>query len=627
MHRQEQKMDNKTPAGVLKKVYGYDSFRGRQEQLIESLLDGRDLLAVMPTGAGKSICYQIPALMKEGITLVVSPLISLMHDQVMNLVSLGVPAAYLNSSLNSNQIRQVMRNILAGRYKIVYIAPERLLSPSFLSLCSKVPISMVAVDEAHCISSWGQNFRPHYLDIPSFIDRLPERPVVAAFTATATARVREDIQNLLRLRNPVTSVSGFDRPNLHFSVDTPASKDVRLCQFLQGHKDESGLVYCLTRAKTEEVAEMLRSKGFKAAAYHAGLPAEERKKIQDDFLYDRISVLVATNAFGMGIDKSSIRYVVHYSMPQSIENYYQEAGRAGRDGLPSECLLMADYDDFETNRFLIEQPRNMDSEMLSEEQIEMARRMDYARLYAMKGYTETEGCLRTYILQYFGESVTGQCANCSNCDAGYQLLDFTRLSYAILQIVMTLPAHYALGTLRDFLKGSSAKKILDRGLNEYKGYGLFKNQTFSQITRYLEMLCTAGYLVRSPDKYQTIQPAQKLISAYKNKETVMIPVRNALPAASSKKKAALNLELTKEENDLLLWLKKVRLARSMKDKVPPYIVFNDRILQQMAREQPDSKEALMKISGIGEKKTESYGELFLKAIRDWKEHHKKETGR
>lgn len=399
---------------VLREYFGYSAFRGGQEQLIDCILAGRDLLGVMPTGAGKSLCFQVPALCMPGITLVVSPLISLMKDQVMALKQAGVPAAYLNSSLNERQFPKALANMKRGQYKMVYVAPERLLTPGFVDACSGLRIDLVAVDEAHCISRWGQDFRPSYTRIPEFLEKLPRRPVVAAFTATATPEVREDIRQQLGLRDPFLLVTGFDRPNLRFSVDRPKDKRRALFEFVDARQGQCGIVYCQTRKQVEEICEFLCESGFSATRYHAGLSDEERRLNQDSFVYDQCRIAVATNAFGMGIDKSDVRFVVHYSMPLDLESYYQEAGRAGRDGEPSECLLLFGTKDLQTARFLIEKSRENADQKDPELAAELTARA-LERLAVMSGYCNEPGCLRSYILRYFGENAPDRCENCGNC--------------------------------------------------------------------------------------------------------------------------------------------------------------------------------------------------------------------
>lgn len=398
---------------LLQEVFGYQGFRPGQQPIIDQLLFGGDAVGIMPTGAGKSVCYQLPALLLPGITIVVCPLISLMKDQVGALVQAGVRAAYLNSSLSDAQYRKALQNAKQGLYKIIYVAPERLLTSSFLSLCASQIISMVCVDEAHCVSQWGQDFRPGYLDIPTFIQRLSVRPVVCAFTATATRQVRQDIISLLCLQNATVTVTGFDRPNLYFGVQHTTDKYAALKDYLLLHPDSCGIVYCLTRKTVEEVCSRLCDDGFAATSYHAGLPIETRQHSQDDFLYDRVQIMVATNAFGMGIDKSNVAFVVHYNMPKDIESYYQEAGRAGRDGNEADCLLLYSKRDVMTNRFLIEHSNARND--LTEEQAKQLRERDEDRLRQMTFYANTKGCLRASLLRYFGEQPPAHCGHCSGC--------------------------------------------------------------------------------------------------------------------------------------------------------------------------------------------------------------------
>jgi len=399
---------------LLRQLFGHDRFRPGQENLIDALLEGKDVMGVMPTGAGKSMCYQIPALLSEGVALVISPLISLMKDQVMNLCQAGVPAAYLNSSLTYPQYCEALRRACLGAYKIIYVAPERLTTPGFLHFARTVPISMVAVDEAHCVSQWGQDFRPSYLKIPEFLDKLPRRPAVAAFTATATKTVRADIVRLLQLHDPVSVTTGFDRENLYFSVFRPDDKKAALLQLLESRRGRSGIVYCATRKAVEQICQLLCDHGYEATRYHAGLEEDERRRNQEDFSFDRKAVMIATNAFGMGIDKSNVSYVIHYNMPKNPESYYQEAGRAGRDGSPAECILLFSRGDVHTARYLIE--NSGDNPELTAQQLQHLREQDRKRLDAMVDYCSTGSCLRTFLLRYFGEQRTDRCGHCGNCD-------------------------------------------------------------------------------------------------------------------------------------------------------------------------------------------------------------------
>ena len=495
---------------VLSRYFGYTQFRGAQEELIDAVLSGRDVLGVMPTGGGKSLCYQIPALLLPGITLVISPLISLMQDQVLALKSVGVPAAYLNSSLSLEQQSLVLRNLRQGRYKILYAAPERLLGEGFLAMAREVPISLVAVDEAHCISQWGQDFRPSYLKIPEFLQTLPQRPVVSAYTATATPTVRRDIQKCLNLRNPLVKVTGFDRPNLRFEVRTPDSKRGTLLTLLALRKDKSGIVYCSTRKEVDSVCSFLLDKHFAAARYHAGLPDELRRKNQEDFLYDRKTVMVATNAFGMGIDKSNVSYVIHYNMPQSMESYYQEAGRAGRDGEPAECILLFGKRDIVTAKFLIE--KSYEESELSEEDRALLKQQDMKRLWAMVDYCQTPGCLRQYILSYFGQYNTPKCGNCGNCAPPKKekppalpetpgtlgTKDITKEAQMVLSCVRriaTALGHNSTVTMTVLvLRGSKDKRLLENKLDGLSTYGLMNAYSREELREIIAQLVEQGYL-------------------------------------------------------------------------------------------------------------------------------------
>lgn len=401
---------------VLNRYFGYHSFREGQEQIVNAILLGKDALGIMPTGAGKSLCFQVPSMVMDGITLVISPLVSLMKDQVTTLVAAGVPAAFFNSSLTERQYIKALEFASAGKYKIIYVAPERLLTARFQNFVQKVSITMVAVDEAHCVSQWGQDFRPSYLDIPQFVDGLKKRPIITAFTATATTRVKDDIVKMLKLNSPLQVVTGFDRKNLYYEVRKKQSKKNELMDIVREHRNESGIVYCTTRKKVEEVCQLLNQDGFKATRYHAGLEIQERKENQEKFIYDRANIMVATNAFGMGIDKSDVRFVVHFNMPKDIESYYQEAGRAGRDGESAQCILLYSSNDVSTNKFLIENSRQNDAMDLAEEKVRQQMiAEDLRRLEQMNFYCQTTECLRTYVLRYFGENIKEGCGNCSNC--------------------------------------------------------------------------------------------------------------------------------------------------------------------------------------------------------------------
>ena len=489
---------------ILKHYFGYDTFRDGQDVLIQSILEGRDVLGVMPTGAGKSLCYQIPALMMDGITLVISPLISLMKDQVSNLNQVGILAAYINSSLTAAQYYKVLDLARAGRYPIIYVAPERLMSEDFLrfALSSQVKISMVAVDEAHCVSQWGQDFRPSYLKIVDFINQLPERPVVSAFTATATAEVRDDIIDILMLRNPQVMTTGFNRPNLYFGVQSPKDKYATMVNYLERHKGESGIIYCLTRKVVEEVCGQLIREGFSVTRYHAGLSDSERRHNQEDFIYDRAQIMVATNAFGMGIDKSNVRFVVHYNMPKNMESYYQEAGRAGRDGEPSECILLYGGQDVVTNQFFID--HNQDNEALDPITREIVMERDRERLRKMTFYCFTSECLRQYILNYFGEKSSSYCGNCLNCQTQFEEVDITLEANTILRCLDALDWNYGAATVIDIVHGGKSQKILGKNLDKNPEYAVLSERTVPRLRQILRELQFREYVEEKGEQYPVI---------------------------------------------------------------------------------------------------------------------------
>ncbi|MDE6222002.1 MAG: RecQ family ATP-dependent DNA helicase, partial [Lachnospiraceae bacterium] len=462
-------------AEILKTYFGYDSFRNGQEEIVQSILSGKDALAIMPTGAGKSICYQVPALMLPGITIVVSPLISLMQDQVKALNEAGVHAAFINSSLTETQIAKAMRFAAEGRYKIIYVAPERLETAGFMQFAQNGNISMVTVDEAHCISQWGQDFRPSYLKIVAFIDSLADRPIVSAFTATATREVKTDIECILKLQNPRVVVTGFDRENLYYSVEHIAGKhkDDFILDYIQKHADESGIVYCATRKNVDNLYDKLLQSGVSVTRYHAGIDNETRKKNQDDFIYDRVQIVIATNAFGMGIDKSNVRYVLHYNMPQSMENYYQEAGRAGRDGENAQCILLFSAQDVMINKFLLEKK---EFEGMDPDDIELVKQRDVHRLQVMEGYCKATTCLRNYILEYFGEKAAAPCDNCGNCHREYYEQDMTSDAKWVINCIAETRGRYGLNIVTGTLLGANRARLKEIGANTYKSYGALEQR-------------------------------------------------------------------------------------------------------------------------------------------------------
>ena len=488
-----------TKQELLKTHFGYDTFREGQEAVIDALLAGKDVLAVMPTGAGKSICYQVPALMMKGITLVISPLISLMKDQVRSLNQVGISAAYLNSSLTQGQYFTALRYAKAGRYPIIYVAPERLTTEAFLDFALSADISMIAVDESHCVSQWGQDFRPSYLKIAEFVAQLPKRPVIGAFTATATKEVREDIARLLGLQDPFCTTTGFDRENLYFAVKTPKDKYKEVHDYILEHPDDSGIIYCLTRKLVEEVCGKLIRDGITATRYHAGLSDEERRNNQDDFIYDRCRVMVATNAFGMGIDKSDVRYVIHYNMPKNMEGYYQEAGRAGRDGDPAECILLYSGKDVVTNQYLIE--RGQDNQEMEAAAWRLVRERDQERLKQMTFYCFTHDCLREYILKYFGEYGKSYCGNCLNCQTEFEEQDVSREARAMIRCVESSGQRYGVTVILDTLRGASTAKIRQYEMDGNPEYGVCAKIPAHRLRQIFNYLVLKEYLHLTDDGY------------------------------------------------------------------------------------------------------------------------------
>ena len=606
-----------TKESVLQRVFGYSAFRGGQEALIDAQLRGQDAFGIMPTGGGKSLCYQIPALLLEGVTLVISPLISLMRDQVMALKNAGVAAAYINSSLTPAQIRLVYRNIQSGMYKIIYVAPERLLTDGFLEAIQARKVSLVTVDEAHCISQWGQDFRPSYLKIVDFLNILIPRPVVSAFTATATEAVRQDIAQILQLRDPLRVVTGFDRPNLRFEVRRPKQKLPALIELVQQRRDKAGIVYCATRKAVEEVCENLQLNGIAATRYHAGLPDEERRDNQEDFLYDRKTVMVATNAFGMGIDKSNVSYVIHYNMPQSLESYYQEAGRAGRDGAKAECILLYAPGDVQTAKYLIQHPAL--SGELSQEELEQKQRQDLERLDVMVNYCKTQSCLRGYILDYFGQEHESFCGNCSNCSTELEERDITDQARMILSCVQRMSAKlgYSLGltSVVRTLLGSRDKRLLQLGLDKLGSYGMLRKLGKDDLRAMAESLESQGYLETDP-VHGGVSLTQKAQGVLFEGKTVSM----RLPQAEAS--APVSSPVGGEQSpDLLAMLKRLRWKIAMQESVPAYIIFSNATLEDMARKAPTTLEAFAKVNGVGSVKVKRFGEVFVDAIADYLQEH------
>lgn len=599
---------------LLRRIFGYTEFRAGQESLIDGVLSGRDVFGIMPTGGGKSMCYQLPGLMLPGITLVISPLISLMRDQVLALKAAGVPAAFINSTLSGPQVQAVYRNLLAGQYKIVYVAPERLDYAGFGSVAERLNISFVAVDEAHCISQWGQDFRPSYLRILQFIEALPKRPVLGAFTATATSQVREDILRILQLRDPVQVVTGFDRPNLYFDVIRPEDgKDKELLRLLASRKKKSGIIYCSTRKKVETVCELLQDRGYRATRYHAGLTDEERTANQEDFLFDRRTIMVATNAFGMGIDKSNVSFVIHYNMPKSIEAYYQEAGRAGRDGSEADCILLYSGADVHTARFLIDNAT--DNEELDPRQREQVYQMELKRLEAMTGYCKTSQCLRGYILEYFGQKHPELCGYCGTCVGEYDSVDITKEAQMILSCIKRIQDKLGYGVginlVGNVLRGSKNKRVLELHLDELSTYGLLKDRGRSEIHAMTDHLEGEGYLLTDTE-FQTLSLTASAGQVLYRGKTVQMLVEREKEEPQT---VAEVRKLSSRDAELFDVLRELRGVLAKEAGIPAYVVFSNATLADMAKKKPLTMSAFRKVSGVGEIKAAWYGTAFLKQIQ------------
>lgn len=589
---------------VLKKYFGYESFREGQQELITNILEHHDVLGIMPTGAGKSICYQVPAVMLEGITLVISPLISLMKDQVGTLNEAGIRAAYLNSSLSYAQYRKALSLARGYTYKIIYVAPERLMSDDFLSFAKEMKISMVCVDEAHCVSQWGQDFRPHYLQIREFLKEMPQRPIVSAFTATATTQVKEDILQLLDMKEPYTITTGFDRKNLYFAVEKPKDKYQALLHYVKQHTEDAGIVYCLSRKTVEEVCDRLCADGFAATRYHAGLSDAERMNNQDDFIYDRKTIMVATNAFGMGIDKSNVRFVVHFNMPKNMESYYQEAGRAGRDGEQADCILLYSGKDVRLNQFLIEQGSGHED---MEEAVRMElQQKEKERLKSMTFYCTIPSCLRHYMLKYFGEESDGFCGSCSNCLTQYEECDIRMEASRLVECFRHSGERFGKTMIVDIVKGSANAKIKSYHLDRNPVYGALKDSSRNHLYEILQHLLFQGILKQSEDGYsilsidreELLHTGKPLMMKIVKEKQVQTPVAQTYGG----------------DNRLFELLRICRSQLARKAHVPPYMVFSDKTLHDMCAKVPHTREEMLEVSGVGEVKYDKYGEAFLKVI-------------
>ncbi len=600
---------------ALKKYFGYDSFREGQESLIDSILNGQDVLGIMPTGAGKSICYQVPALLLPGITLVISPLISLMKDQVRSLNQAGVHAAYINSSLTENQISMALANAAKGQYKIIYVAPERLETYSFLDFALNASISMITVDEAHCISQWGQDFRPSYMNIVKLVSRLSKRPIVSAFTATATTNVKEDIICVLGLAEPNVLVTGFDRKNLYFEVRTPRKKDEELVSYIKEHPGESGIIYCATRKNVESVYELLLSQGLEVTKYHAGLTNEERKVNQDAFIFDEKPIVVATNAFGMGIDKSNVRYVVHYNMPQSMENYYQEAGRAGRDGEKADCVLLYSPQDVMINQFLLDN-KELRRDM-EEDEIRAVKERDVQRLRDMTYYCRTKECLRSHILRYFGENVYTGCGNCSNCLTEYEEIDVTDMCISIIKAIVETRQRFGINVIVGMLRGEKKAKLLSYRLDELQNYGALRDVSESRIKQVINEMLMKGILQATEDKYALLRCSEQVDEVLKGSYRIQMKISEEQEKKKTSQKKRTSDVLTSKGMDLFERLREVRAGLAREEALPPYIIGSDKTLIDMCIKLPFTKEEMLNVSGIGENKYQKYGQQFMQAIKEF----------
>ena len=607
---------------ALKQYFGHDDFRPGQRQLVEALLAGRDALGVMPTGAGKSVCYQLPALALPGLTLVISPLISLMQDQVTALREAGLMAVCIHSAMDEEEAREAYRVARSGVCKLVYAAPERLSAPGFRRFALEANVSLVAVDEAHCVSQWGQDFRPSYLEIADFIAELPVRPAVGAFTATATPRVKADIERLLRLEAPCRVTTGFDRPNLFFEVLSPKRKQDALVRLLAGYRSQSGIVYCATRKAVEEVCAALIRQGLPATRYHAGLPDEERRRNQEDFVYDRARIMVATNAFGMGIDKSNVSFVIHYNMPKDLESYYQEAGRAGRDGAPARCTLLYSGGDVMTAKFLIS--HGTENEALSIEEQEALRQKEFARLNQMVAYCKTTACLRASLLRYFGEDAPERCGNCSCCLAETAERDITVEAQKILSGIARVEKKYrtsfGAAVIAQMLKGSANQRMRQLDLDRLPTYGALKEASMDDLRAWIDRLTDLGYVAAIGDEYPVLRLTAKARGVLFDGEKVTITEKRAAPEpapARGRKGRRAVVAPAEEGGGLYEALRQLRTTLAERERIPPYMVFSNKALADMVVLRPHTPEEFLEVSGVGLAKAKKYAAPFLAAIIAW----------
>jgi len=582
---------------LLNSYFGYSSFRNGQEQAIRSVFAGNNTICVMPTGGGKSICYQIPALVLQGTTIVISPLISLMKDQVDALIQAGIPATFINSSLSYSEANERIRDAKQGKYKLLYIAPERLESYEFLEDLKNMNIPLVAVDEAHCISQWGHDFRPSYRHIQQMINSLPQRPNVLALTATATPRVREDICHLLNIDDRNTIITGFERVNLSFSVIKGQDRLKYLLEYLRKNEHEAGIIYAATRKNVDQLYERLRKENINAARYHAGMGDIDRAREQERFLEDKASVMVATSAFGMGIDKSNIRYVVHYQMPKNMESYYQEAGRAGRDGLESECIMLYSPQDVQVQRFLIDQ--SSDRSRITQE---------LEKLQQMADYCHTENCLQEFILKYFGETETKSCGRCGNCLDSRTSIDVTKEAQMVMSCVIRMGQRFGKNITAQVLTGSKNKKVMDMGFERLTTYGIMKDQGAKEVSDFIEFLISQELIAIEQGQFPTIYVSPKGKDVLLGKQPVY-------------RREAVKVKQVSKNDPLFEELRDVRRRIAEMEKVPPFVIFSDAAIKDMCAKQPKTNEEFLQVSGVGEHKLKKYGLEFIQSIRAFLEDH------